>query len=78
MLVDDVGDVTITNDGATILKMLDVEVWRRLVPKLPTPFPIRFRRVNYVGERLCADFLQSLTTLWNYLDHLVRPTASGC
>ena len=25
MLVDDVGDVTITNDGATILKMLDVE-----------------------------------------------------
>ena len=25
MLVDDVGDVTITNDGATILNMLDVE-----------------------------------------------------
>lgn len=25
MLVDDFGDVTITNDGATILKMLDVE-----------------------------------------------------
>lgn len=25
MLVDDVGDVTITNDGATILKMVDVE-----------------------------------------------------
>ena len=25
MLVDDVGDVTITNDGATILKMLEVE-----------------------------------------------------
>jgi T-complex protein 1 subunit alpha len=25
MLVDDVGDVTITNDGATILRMLDVE-----------------------------------------------------
>merc|ERR1719461_186052 len=25
MLVDDVGDVTITNDGATILKLLDVE-----------------------------------------------------
>ncbi|KAF5945054.1 hypothetical protein HYC85_015282 [Camellia sinensis] len=25
MLVDDIGDVTITNDGATILKMLDVE-----------------------------------------------------
>jgi len=25
MLVDDIGDVTITNDGATILKMLEVE-----------------------------------------------------
>ncbi|KAF5959203.1 hypothetical protein HYC85_000412, partial [Camellia sinensis] len=25
MLVDDIGDVTITNDGATVLKMLDVE-----------------------------------------------------
>lgn len=25
MMVDDVGDVTVTNDGATILKMLDVE-----------------------------------------------------
>jgi hypothetical protein len=25
MLVDDIGDVTITNDGATILKMLEIE-----------------------------------------------------
>ena len=25
MLVDDIGDVTVTNDGATILKMLEVE-----------------------------------------------------
>lgn len=25
MIVDEVGDVTITNDGATILKQLDVE-----------------------------------------------------
>ena len=25
MMVDDVGDVTITNDGATILKMMDVD-----------------------------------------------------
>ena len=25
MLVDDVGDVTITNDGATILQLLEVE-----------------------------------------------------
>lgn len=25
MLVDDVGDITVTNDGATILKLLEVE-----------------------------------------------------
>jgi len=25
MLVDDIGDVTITNDGATILRQLEVE-----------------------------------------------------
>jgi chaperonin GroEL (HSP60 family) len=25
MLVDDIGDITITNDGATILRQLDVE-----------------------------------------------------
>lgn len=25
MLVDDIGEVTVTNDGATILKLLDVE-----------------------------------------------------
>ncbi len=25
MLVDDIGDVTITNDGATILKQLEIE-----------------------------------------------------
>lgn len=25
MLVDDIGDVTITNDGATILKLLEVQ-----------------------------------------------------
>lgn len=25
MLVDDVGDVTVTNDGATILRLLEVE-----------------------------------------------------
>lgn len=25
MMVDDIGDVTVTNDGATILSLLDVE-----------------------------------------------------
>ena len=37
MLVDDIGDVTITNDGATILKLLEVEhpaakVWAACTP----------------------------------------------
>ena len=28
MLVDDIGDVTITNDGATILKLLEADTQR--------------------------------------------------
>ena len=35
MLVDDIGDVTITNDGATILKMLEVEHPAAKVDKQP-------------------------------------------
>lgn len=35
MLVDDYGDVTITNDGATILKMLEVEHPAAKVGKQP-------------------------------------------
>lgn len=42
MLVDDIGDVTITNDGATILKLLEVEhpaAKVRHPPPSPAPFP---------------------------------------
>ena len=35
MLVDDLGEVTITNDGATILQQLDVQV--RAQPPAPAP-----------------------------------------
>jgi T-complex protein 1 subunit alpha len=35
MLVDDIGDVTITNDGATILKLLEVEQPAAKVRLLP-------------------------------------------
>lgn len=35
MLVDDIGDVTITNDGATILKLLEVEHPAAKVPLHP-------------------------------------------
>lgn len=40
MLVDDIGDVTITNDGATILKMLEVEHPAAKVNH--TPLALRF------------------------------------
>ncbi len=38
MLVDDIGDVTITNDGATILRLLEVEHPAAKVPKHIHPF----------------------------------------
>jgi T-complex protein 1 subunit alpha len=37
MLVDDIGDVTVTNDGATILKLLEVEHPAAKVPPAPLP-----------------------------------------
>jgi len=39
MLVDDIGDVTITNDGATILRLLEVEHPAAKVLKHFYPFP---------------------------------------
>lgn len=35
MLVDDIGDVTITNDGATILQLLEVEHPAAKVRRIP-------------------------------------------
>ena len=59
MLVDDIGDVTITNDGATILKLLEVEHPaakvrdrdRKNVPR----FGERARRLFLFSS--CPDFL---------------------
>ncbi len=42
MLVDEVGDVTITNDGATILRQLEVEhPAGKVQPTLPSVIIIR-------------------------------------
>ena len=50
MLVDDIGDVTITNDGATILKLLEVEHPAAKV-RLPRD-PSRFKKVrSAIGAR---------------------------
>jgi len=47
MLVDDIGDVTITNDGATILKLLEVEHPAAKVNTTTTsPWLINFLSVN--------------------------------
>lgn len=40
MLVDDIGDVTITNDGATILRLLEVEHPAAKVATYCTPIPL--------------------------------------
>jgi hypothetical protein len=40
MLVDDIGDVTITNDGATILKLLEIEHPAAKVCKKPGSGPL--------------------------------------
>lgn len=40
MLVNDIGDVTITNDGATILKMLEVEHPAAKVEELRLFYPL--------------------------------------
>jgi hypothetical protein len=39
MLVDDIGDVTITNDGATILQLLEVHTHLQGIQKIPPPSP---------------------------------------
>ena len=45
MLVDDIGDVTITNDGATILKLLEVEQ-----PAAKVRLPLQSRKCRPSGE----------------------------
>lgn len=52
MLVDDIGDVTITNDGATILKLLEVEH--------PAAKVSAWRQADYCSQ--CSSSLPMLTT----------------
>ena len=54
MLVDDIGDVTITNDGATILKMLEVEHPAAKVNLIPI---LRRRDFNHSNEGLIIQIL---------------------
>jgi T-complex protein 1 subunit alpha len=56
MLVDNVGDVTITNDGATILSLLEVSHPAVCPSQLQTPLP----RVNQLTGQ--ARILVSLAT----------------
>ncbi len=53
MLVDDIGDVTITNDGATILRLLEVEH-----PAAKVGIQVCGNRVPRMAVRPC--FCQSL------------------
>ena len=47
MMVDDVGDVTVTNDGATILKLLEVEHPAAKVSKKMQSKHITIRNLQY-------------------------------
>jgi len=73
MLVDDIGDVTITNDGATILKQLEAwKVWKSSVLKLSgfcTVLTLKTPRRNihqprfWWSWRTCRSILEKMTTL---------------
>ena len=58
MLVDDIGDVTITNDGATILRMLEVEHPAAKV-NLINILIIHVRYTNLLVTLLCDRFSSS-------------------
>jgi hypothetical protein len=62
MLVDDIGDVTVTNDGATILKLLEVEHPAAKVQQQPRrqppgghPLQLRGRQLVHVQWALFFD-----------------------
>ena len=61
MLVDDIGDVTITNDGATILKLLEVEHPAAKVRAAPTSN--RFKKVKDQARSTRRPFFPSDRTL---------------
>jgi hypothetical protein len=55
MLVDDIGDVTITNDGATILKLLEVEHPAAKVRSPPDLLPGGTARAFFHARRQLSD-----------------------
>ena len=56
MLVDDIGDVTITNDGATILKLLEVEhPAAKVRPSPATPRASKKSKIHQIGARFFPD-----------------------
>ena len=56
MLVDDIGDVTITNDGATILKLLEVEhPAAKVRPSPATPRASKKSKIHQYGARFFPD-----------------------
>lgn len=61
MLVDDIGDVTITNDGATILMMLEVEHPAAKVCAQFYFFTLYFPYI-YVNY----EFLHYMSCLWKH------------
>lgn len=56
MLVDDIGDVTITNDGATILKLLEVEhPAAKVRPSPATPRASKKSKTHQIRARFFPD-----------------------
>lgn len=71
MLVDDIGDVTITNDGATILKMLEVEHPAAKVRQLSIfgqgdCVLISLEDLVILGFHLLLNFCRSLSSWLNF------------
>ena len=63
MLVDDIGDVTITNDGATILRLLEVEHPAAKVPRHSYPFPSLSPSAVAAHASLTYEMLQKISLL---------------
>jgi hypothetical protein len=68
MLVDDIGDVTITNDGATILKLLEVEHPAAKVRDRDRKNVPRF------GERARVCFFSPLFPIFSRIDRTRAPS----
>ena len=72
MLVDDIGDVTITNDGATILKLLEVEHPAAKVRAPPTSN--RFKKVKDQARSERRPFSRATNPCFPSDQPLTEPT----